>query len=103
MAPPLSPWFETLIFSSTLQYGHVNNNISLFYYSAFLKNFFFSFIQRVSQIPHETLKKAEVAAWFGKYDDAEKLYIEIDRKDLAIRMRKKLGDWFKVKDILKTW
>jgi len=52
--------------------------------------------QRLAQIQNENVKKAEVAAWFGRYDEAEKLYIEVDRRDLAISLRKKLGDWFKV-------
>ncbi len=62
----------------------------------------FSFIttfQRLSQIQNESVKKGEVAAWFGRYDEAEKLYLEVDRRDLAINLRKKLGDWFKVKHI----
>ena len=52
--------------------------------------------QRLSQIQNEFVKKGEVAAWFGRYDEAEKLYLEVDRRDLAISLRKKLGDWFKV-------
>ncbi len=62
----------------------------------------FSFItsfQRLSQIQNESVKKGEVAAWFGRYDEAEKLYLEVDRRDLAINLRKKLGDWFKVNHI----
>jgi len=55
--------------------------------------------QRLSQIQNESVKKGEVAAWFGRYDEAEKLYLEVDRRDLAINLRKKLGDWFKVNHI----
>jgi WD repeat-containing protein 35 len=50
----------------------------------------------LSQIQNESVKRAEVAAWFCRYDEAEKLYLEVDRRDLAISLRKKLGDWFKV-------
>ena len=39
---------------------------------------------------------AEVAAYFKRYDDAEKIYRDIDRKDLATELRTRLGDWFKV-------
>ena len=45
--------------------------------------------------------QAEVAAWFGHYDEAERLYLEVDRRDLAIALRRKLGDWFKVLQLLK--
>ena len=56
----------------------------------------FNSFQRLSQIQNEIVKRGEVAAWFGRYDEAEKLYLEVDRRDLAISLRKKLGDWFKV-------
>jgi len=33
------------------------------------------------------MKHAEIAAFFGRYDDAEKLYIDLDRKyDLCLRL-----------------
>ena len=47
-------------------------------------------------------KKAEVAAWFKDFDEAERLYLEADMRPLAVRMRKRLGDWFKVIQLLKT-
>ena len=63
-----------------------------------IMNLFTAFccFQRLAQVQNETVKKGEVAAWFGRYDEAEKLYLEVDRRDLAINLRKKLGDWFKV-------
>ena len=33
---------------------------------------------------------------------AEQLYLEADMRSLAVRMRKRLGDWFKVVQLLKT-
>ena len=48
------------------------------------------------------MKKAEVAAYFRKFDDSERLYLEMDRRDLAVALRKKLGDWFRVVQLLKT-
>ena len=33
-----------------------------------------------------------------RFDEAEKLYLEVDRRDLAVGMRRRLGDWFKVTD-----
>ena len=32
----------------------------------------------------------------SRFDEAEKLYLEVDRRDLAVGMRRRLGDWFKV-------
>ena len=53
------------------------------------------FVKRLSNITNSTIQKAEVAAWFCQYDEAERLYLEVDRRDLAIQLRRKLGDWFK--------
>lgn len=39
-------------------------------------------------------QKAEVAAYFKRFNEAENLYREIDRKDLAIELRMRLGDWY---------
>lgn len=40
------------------------------------------------------MKKAEVALFYGRFNEAEAIYIENDRKDLAIAMRSKFNDWF---------
>lgn len=53
-------------------------------------------IQRLQNFDEKNKQKAEIAAWFGRYDDAEEIYKTIDRKDLALDMRQKLGDWPKV-------
>lgn len=60
------------------------------------------FIKRLQNVQNRAVQKAEVAAWFGNFDEAEKLYLEVDRKDLAITLRKRLGDWFRVLHLLKT-
>ena len=39
--------------------------------------------------------------YFKRFDEAEKIYKDMDRLDLAIDMRARLGDWFTVKDMLK--
>jgi WD repeat-containing protein 35 len=46
--------------------------------------------------------RAEVAVYLKKYDDAEALYREIDRKDLAIQMRKRICDYPRVVQLLQT-
>ena len=59
------------------------------------------FVKRLANVTNANIQRAEVAAWFGQYDEAEKLYLEVDRRDLAIGLRRKLGDWFKVLQLLK--
>ncbi|CRL00247.1 CLUMA_CG013520, isoform A [Clunio marinus] len=54
------------------------------------------FIKKLRTIQNENIQKAEVAAFFGDFDEAEKLYIDADRRDLAIDLRSTLCDWFRV-------
>ena len=60
------------------------------------------FTKRLARIQNETVRRGEVAAWFNNYDEAERLFLEVDRRDLAVALRKKLGDWFKVVQLLKS-
>ncbi len=39
---------------------------------------------------------AEIALYLKQFDEAESLYRRMDRPDLAIDMRMRLGDWFAV-------
>lgn len=52
-------------------------------------------IKRLRTFPSDALQRAEVAAFFGNFDEAEKLYIDADRRDLAIELRQTLCDWFR--------
>ena len=54
------------------------------------------FIKRIKNIDDDGLKKAEVYQFFEDYEQAESEYGINDRKDLAIAMRFKLGQWDKV-------
>ncbi|XP_076068879.1 intraflagellar transport protein Oseg4 [Oratosquilla oratoria] len=58
-------------------------------------------VKKIANIQNETLRRAEVAAYFKDFDEAEKLYLEVDRRDIAISLRRKLGDWFRVVQLLK--
>ncbi|XP_065368949.1 WD repeat-containing protein 35 [Calliphora vicina] len=53
-------------------------------------------VKRLRNIPSEMLQKAEIAAFYGEFEEAEKLYIDGDRRDLAINLRITLCDWFRV-------
>lgn len=54
------------------------------------------FCRRLQQVDGRLKQKAEVKAYFGLFDDAEALYRQMDRADLALEMRTRAGDWFTV-------
>lgn len=47
-------------------------------------------------------QKAEILAYYQNFEMAERLYLEMDRKDLAIDLRIRLGDWFRVVQLIKS-
>lgn len=71
----------------------------------------------------EVKQQAEIAAYFKRFEEAERLYLDMDRRwdvcmnvamaaccsqedclfrDLAVDLRMKLGDWFRVVQLVKT-
>jgi len=44
---------------------------------------------------------AEIAIYYGWFDEAEQIYWEIDWKDLALDMWWKLGDWSNVVELIE--
>ncbi|CAG5866211.1 unnamed protein product [Menidia menidia] len=60
------------------------------------------FVKRLGNLQREPMKQAEVAAYFGRFEEADRMYLDMDRRDLAINLRIKLGDWFKVLQLLKS-
>lgn len=46
-------------------------------------------------------QRAEIAAYYGKFDEAEAIFREIDRKDLALDLRRRLGDWSNVVELIE--
>lgn len=66
--------------------------------SAFVRSTNYSglqLIKRLKTIDNENLQKAEIAAFYGDFDEAEKFYVDADRRDLAINLRQTLCDWFR--------
>ncbi|XP_058691758.1 WD repeat-containing protein 35 isoform X2 [Poecile atricapillus] len=59
------------------------------------------FVKRLGNLQSESMKQAEVAAYFSRFEEAERMYLDMDRRDLAIGLRIKLGDWFRVLQLLK--
>ncbi|TYZ67233.1 hypothetical protein PybrP1_011840 [[Pythium] brassicae (nom. inval.)] len=60
------------------------------------------YVKRLQLLNDRVKQKAEVAAYFQQFDDAEALYRKIDRKDLAIDLRQRLGDWFRVVQLVQS-
>ncbi|KAL5015359.1 hypothetical protein ScPMuIL_009629 [Solemya velum] len=60
------------------------------------------FVKKLGNLQSENMKQAEVAAYFRRFEEAERKYLDMDRRDLAVSLRKKLGDWFRVVQLLKT-
>jgi len=60
------------------------------------------YVKRLRLLDDRMKQKAEVAAYFQRFDEAESLYREIDRKDLAIELRMRLGDWFRVVQLVQS-
>ncbi|XP_054722053.1 WD repeat-containing protein 35-like [Uloborus diversus] len=59
------------------------------------------FVKGVLEINNETVKRAEVQAYFKNYEDVDKIYLDTDRIVLAIDLHRLLGDWFRVFELLK--
>ncbi|KAJ3300442.1 WD repeat-containing protein 35 [Borealophlyctis nickersoniae] len=59
------------------------------------------FLKRLQKLDDKVKQRAEIAAYFGQFEVAEKLYMDADRKDLAIDFRVRLGDWFRVVQLIK--
>ena len=45
------------------------------------------FVKRLRQFDDSNKQKAEVAAYFQRFDEADSIYRDIDRKDLAIELQ----------------
>lgn len=48
------------------------------------------------------MRQAEVAAFFKKFDEAEEMYVQMDRVDLAVELRMRMGEWFKVEKLVEA-
>ncbi|XP_018647613.1 putative wd-repeat protein [Schistosoma mansoni] len=59
------------------------------------------FIKRLRNIQSKLIRKAEILVYFKKHDEAETLLLNNDRSDLAVELRKRLGDWFRVAQLTK--
>jgi WD repeat-containing protein 35 len=53
-------------------------------------------VKQLRSMPDKMKAKAEIAMFFQHYDEAEAIYREIDRKDLAVQSRRRVGDYVRV-------
>jgi WD repeat-containing protein 35 len=49
-----------------------------------------------------TLPTLQVSVYFKDFDEAERLYMAMDRVDLAVALRARMGDWFRVVELCQV-
>lgn len=57
-------------------------------------------IERISLINDQELQRAEVLKFIGRFQDAEKKYLDLNRPDLAIQMAINSGEWLRAKSLM---
>jgi len=60
------------------------------------------FVKQLQSLDNKKLQQAEVCVFFKKFNEAERIYLECERPDLAIDLRMKFGNWFKVEKLLQN-
>ena len=58
------------------------------------------FCQRQQLMENRTLQKAEVHVFFSKFSEAEDLLVKSERKDQAIQLMTKIGDFENVMNLI---
>ncbi|ULT82457.1 hypothetical protein L3Y34_012018 [Caenorhabditis briggsae] len=59
------------------------------------------FVKKVRTIPSNDLRNAEIFAWRDQLEEAKALFMQCDRKDLAIEMYRKLGDYNAIYEMIR--
>ncbi|OQR74556.1 WD repeat domain 35 [Tropilaelaps mercedesae] len=60
------------------------------------------FCRRVAKLASREVREAEVLAYFDQFDEAEQIFINNDRVDLAIEMHSNVGNWERVVELALT-
>ena len=58
------------------------------------------FVKRLKCLNDRRKQRAEVCAYFRRFDEAEGLFLSMEEKDLAVELRMRLGDWFRVVQLI---
>jgi len=59
-------------------------------------------VKRLRLLGDKTKQRAEVAASFARFEEAENLYRAADRMDLAVELRMRTGEWGRVLELLEA-
>lgn len=59
------------------------------------------FVKRVKLLEDPQKQQAEIHVYYNRFEEAEKIYKDIDRKDLALKLHYRLGDWFRVVQLVQ--
>jgi hypothetical protein len=57
---------------------------------------------QVERLNDQPKQEAEIAAFFGRYDEACELYKKMGRMDLAVQLFVRLGHWERVEGMIKV-
>ncbi|XP_022697490.1 WD repeat-containing protein 35-like [Varroa jacobsoni] len=60
------------------------------------------FCRRIAKLASREVREAEVLAYFDQFDEAEQMFIDNDRIDLAIEMHAIIGNWERVIELALT-
>lgn len=60
------------------------------------------FVKQLTLMTDKMKMRAEVDVYLKKFDEAENIYRDIDRRDLAIDLRKRLGDYVRAVQLLRS-
>ena len=60
-------------------------------------------IKKLASVQMPFVQKAMIASFRRRFDEAEKIYVENDRSDLAIQLRCKIGDLSIAEELVKRY
>ncbi|EAY20525.1 WD repeat protein, putative [Trichomonas vaginalis G3] len=58
------------------------------------------FVKRIRTVKDPNIQRAQVLSYLGRFDEAESIYLSMDRLDLAVEMRRSIGDFHHVLKIM---
>src|SRR5690606_4250876 len=59
------------------------------------------FVKRLAKVQDSSLRRAEVYAYLSRFEDAENIYLDVDRPDLAVSLNKAIGNYKRVLELLE--
>ena len=57
-------------------------------------------VKRLRLLNNSKKQRAEVAIYFRRFDEAEAAFLAMDERDAAVELRMRLGDWFRVVQLI---